>query len=80
MEEAKLFVGSLSYQVEEKKIRELFSEFGLIKSILHFKDKGFAFVEFNSRKESELAKNTLDGTELLGRKMNIDYARPKKKY
>ncbi|MBA7489807.1 hypothetical protein ES702_00341 [subsurface metagenome] len=80
MKESKLFVGSLSYTVIEESLREVFSKYGTIKNIQHYKDKGFAFVEFSSPEEAEKAKTALDETEFSGRKMHIDFAKPKKKY
>jgi CxxC-x17-CxxC domain-containing protein len=73
----KLFVASLSYDVTEDELREVFSTYGNLKD-LHIavdketgKSKGFAFVTFSNPKEGKKAISELKNKELNGRKMSV---------
>ena len=73
----KIFVASLSYEVTEDELRNVFSPYGNITD-LHIandresgKSKGFAFITFENYKEGKNAINSLKNTELNGRKMSI---------
>tara|TARA_Y100001970_G_scaffold292678_1_gene435150 strand:+ start:82163 stop:83467 length:1305 start_codon:yes stop_codon:yes gene_type:complete len=73
----KLFIARLSYSASEDELRELFSKYGEITECSIAKDKesgksrGFAFVKFSSRKAGQKAINELNGSEVHGRKINI---------
>lgn len=73
-----LYLGNLNYQITEKEIKELFSEFGEIETIKIFADKGFGFIEMSTPEEAKKAVEALDGQEFLGREMKVNEARPKK--
>lgn len=79
MERSKLYVGNLDYSVTEEQLKELFSEYGVIKSVDVIDGRGFGFVEFSETSEAEKAKDELDGTEFAGRTMRIDEAHPPKR-
>lgn len=75
----KLFVGSLPFDTDDQALRQLFSQFGSIRStkVIHDretgKSRGFGFVEFDN---SEAAKQalTLDGSQYSGRYLNVKEA------
>lgn len=79
----KLFVGGLAWGATDDDLKTAFAEFGEVvsASVVRFPDtgrsKGFGFVEFASTEEAESAKSGLDGKEIAGRKVMIDFARPK---
>ena len=79
----KLFVGGLAWAATDEDLRAAFAEHGEVKaaSVVRYPDtgrsKGFGFVEFASVDEAVKAKESLDGTEIVGRKIMIDFARPK---
>jgi len=79
----KIFVGGLSRDATEDDVRNAFSAHGRVTSVAVLKDKftgeprGFGFVEMESKAEAEAAINALNGTELKGRTLTVNEARPK---
>lgn len=80
MKTTKLYVGNLSYDVGEEKLKEVFSEHGNVLSVQIIGGKGFGFVEMESAEAAQAAKEALDGAELEGRQLRVDEARPKKAF
>ncbi len=82
MNSAKLYVGNFGYDVSEASVRTLFESHGQVASVNLITDrdsgrsKGFGFVEMGSIDEAQTAKNALDGTELGGRALKVDEAKP----
>ncbi len=74
----KLFVGNLNWSVDSEKLRELFGAYGTVQSATVLEGKGFGFVEMATSEEAEKAKSNLNGTQLMGRTLNVDEARPQK--
>lgn len=78
----KIYVGNLSYDMNDQSITALFSEFGQVDSAQVITDrdtgrsKGFAFVEMASDNEALTAIEKLNGTQQAGRAMNVSEARP----
>lgn len=78
----KLYVGNLSYSVTDDALMEAFSQFGTVESARVITDrdsgrsKGFGFVEMSSDQEAEAAIAKLNGSELSGRAINVNEARP----
>ena len=72
----KLYVGNLSYQTTEDELREAFSAYGNDLSVRIIGRKGFGFVEMESIEAAERAKDGLNETELGGRTIRVDEARP----
>ena len=80
MNQAKIYVGNLSYGTSEGELRDYFSQYGDIKDIKLISDfqtgrsKGFGFITFSSDEEG---KNALEanGQELDGRKLNVNTAK-----
>ncbi|KUG21322.1 rna-binding protein [hydrocarbon metagenome] len=76
MEGNKLYVGNLTYSVNEEQLRELFSNYGEVKDVRIIERKGFGFVEMSSPEEAEKAKEALNETIFEGRTLRVDEARP----
>lgn len=79
-----IYVGNLSYEVTDNDLKTAFSAFGAVTSakvisdMYSGKSKGFGFVEMESREEAQQAIAQLNGTELKGRTINVNEARPKR--
>lgn len=79
----KLYVGNLSYNVNETDLEELFSQFGTVQSaqIIIDRDtnrsKGFGFVEMSADSEAQAAIDELNGQEHGGRNLTVNEARPR---
>jgi RNA recognition motif-containing protein len=73
----KLYVGNLSYQTNKDKLTEIFSAYGEVTSVTIIEGKGFGFVEMGSSEAAQSAKEALDGTEVDGRNIKVDEARPR---
>lgn len=80
----KLFVGSLAWAATDEDLQSTFSPIGEVvsASVVKYPDtgrsKGFGFVEYSSTEEAQKAKDELDGKEIAGRAIKIDFARPRK--
>ena len=78
-----IYVGNLSYEVTEDEIKDLFSPHGEISSLSIIKDKysgqskGFGFVEMPNQAEAEEAIKALNESELKGRNIKVNQAKPK---
>ena len=78
-----IFVGNLSFGATEASIRSIFEPHGSVDRVNIVTDRdsgqsrGFAFVEMRDDAEGNRAIESLNGTELDGRALNINEARPK---
>ena len=78
-----IFVGNLSFGATEDAIRSMFEAYGTVDRVSVVTDrdtgqpKGFGFVEMTGDAEAERAISALSGTELNGRALTINEARPK---
>ena len=78
----KIFVGGISFDVDDQKLQALFAEFGTVESAVIIKDrdngrsKGFGFVEMASA-DAQKAIAALNGKDVGGRKLTVNQARPK---
>ncbi len=81
----KLYVGGLPYAVTEEKLEEIFSAHGTVESARVITDRftgrsrGFGFVEMSTDEEAQAAIDSLNGTELEGRTLTVNEARPQEK-
>ena len=79
----KIFVGNLDFGATEELLRALFEPYGAVTSVNLITDRdtgrlrGFAFVEMTHSGEADKAINALNGTNLGGRLLNVNEARPK---
>lgn len=78
----KIYVGNLSFNMDDQSLADLFAQFGQVESAKIIIDretnrsKGFAFVEMSTDAEAQTAIEKLNGTEQLGRAMNVSEAKP----
>ncbi len=78
----KLYVGGLPYAVTEDKLQEIFSAHGTVESARVITDRftgrsrGFGFVEMSSEEEAQTAIDSLNGSDLEGRSLTVNEARP----
>lgn len=78
-----IYVGNLSNEVTEEDLRLAFEPFGKVESATIIKDKfsgqskGFGFMEISSKAEGQSAIDGLNGTELKGKILNVNEARPR---
>lgn len=78
----KLFVGSLPYSMTDDDLKALFVDFGDVVSakVIFDRDtnrsKGFGFVEFNDDAAAKAAIDKLNNTEVQGRTIVVNEARP----
>ena len=79
----KLYVGNLNYDTSETTLRETFGAHGTVQDLALISDrdtgrpKGFGFVTMSSSEEGNAAIAALDGTELDGRNIKVNEARPR---
>lgn len=82
--EKKLYIGNLPYSATDESLKEMFSQAGVVASASIIIDKfskrskGFGFVEMATEEEAAKAKEMFNGSEVEGRKMLVDEARPMK--
>ncbi len=78
----KLYVGGLPFSVTDGTLEELFKEHGTVESARVISDKftgksrGFGFVEMSSDGEAQKAIEALNETQLEGRTLTVNEARP----
>ena len=77
----KIFVGNLSFQTTENDLTDMFAQVGAVESVSIITDrdtgrsKGFGFVAMNDG-DAEKAIAQFNGTELNGRALTVNEARP----
>lgn len=78
-----LYVGNLAYGVTDADLREAFSRFGEVTQVNLITDKftgqskGFGFVEMAKNADADVAIKSLNGTELQGRALKVNEAKPR---
>ncbi|MDC7220392.1 MAG: RNA-binding protein [Spirochaetales bacterium] len=78
-----IYAGNLSYALTEEELRQAFSEYGEVISAKIIMDrdtgrsKGFGFVEMANAEEGDKAIEALDGSDLKGRNLKVNQARPR---
>jgi RNA recognition motif-containing protein len=78
----KIYVGGLPFPVTGDRLQEIFSEHGTVESASVIADKftgqsrGFGFVEMSSSSEAQKAIESLNGTQLDGRTLTVNEAKP----
>ena len=81
--EKKLYVGGLPYSTTEEELKEAFSAAGNVTSAVIITDrmsgrsKGFGFVEFETEEEAAKAIEMFHESEMGGRKIIVNEARPR---
>jgi RNA recognition motif-containing protein len=78
-----LYVGNLPHSTTESELRTAFEAHGAVEKVSIVTDRdtgrsrGFAFVEMTNASEADKAVAALNGTELGGRTLTINEAKPK---
>ncbi len=79
--QTKLFVGGLNWKLRWKDLREEFSKFGEVAFARVKLDKEtgksrwFGFVEFVNPEDATNAQKEMDGKEIMGRVVKVDFAK-----
>lgn len=79
----KLFVGSLPWAVNDEALKQAFTPYGNVVSATVVVDrrsgrsKGFGFVEMENDSEAKAAIEALNGSDLNGRNIVVNEAKPK---
>ncbi|BBL77352.1 RNA recognition motif domain-containing protein [Methylomagnum ishizawai] len=79
----KLYVGNLSYGIDNRELEEMFAAHGVVESATIIMDrdtgrsKGFGFVEMRNDHEARTAISVLHGRDFNGRGLTVNEARPR---
>jgi RNA recognition motif-containing protein len=80
---SKVYVGNLSFDVENSELEEMFAAHGSVRSAQIIMDrdtghsKGFGFVEMSADAEATAAISALNGREFKGRALTVNEAKPR---
>ncbi|HEY7708885.1 MAG TPA: RNA-binding protein [Candidatus Entotheonella sp.] len=78
-----IFVGNIAFTSTAEDIRLLFEQFGVVENVNLITDRetgrfrGFGFVEMPNSDEAQAAIAELHGSELAGRSLTVNEARPR---
>jgi RNA recognition motif-containing protein len=78
-----IYVGNLSFNSTEDQVRSIFEAYGAVEKVSIITDRdtgqprGFAFVEMPDDDAAAKAIEATNGTNLDGRNLNVNEARPK---
>ncbi len=78
-----IYVGNLSFDTSEDDLRNAFAAHGEVSTVKLISDqytgksRGFGFVEMPSSEEAQAAIAGLNGTDLQGRALNVNEAKPR---
>ena len=78
-----IYIGNMSYETTEEQLRQAFQGFGEVSTVKVITDresgqpKGFAFVEMPTATEANAAISRLNGSDMNGRVLNVNQAKPK---
>ncbi len=81
----RIYVGNLAYRTTGEELERTFGEFGEVADAVVISDretgqsKGFGFVEMPNDEEAQRAISSLDGTQLDGRTLKVNEARPQER-
>ncbi len=77
-----IYAGNLNYSLSEEDLEKVFSEFGEVTSVKIIRDKytdqskGFGFIEMADDAASQKAIDELNGSDVKGRELRVNQARP----
>jgi len=81
----KLFVGGITWAMDDESLSKAFEEHGTIEeaNVVTERDtgrsRGFGFVTFENEEDAIAAQKAMDGMELDGRQIRVDFANSKQK-
>jgi RNA recognition motif-containing protein len=79
----RIYIGNLSFDTTEENLETQFAAHGNVRSVSIIRDRqtgrsrGFGFVEMDDDQEASAALTALNGTELDGRALTVNEARPR---
>jgi len=77
-----IYAGNLNYSLTEEALEKVFTEYGEVTSVKIIRDKytdqskGFGFIEMADDAAAQKAIDELNGTEVNGRELRVNQARP----
>ena len=77
-----IYVGNLNYNLSEDELEKVFSSYGEVASVKIIRDKytdqskGFGFIDMANDADAQKAIDELNGTEVKGRELRVNQARP----
>ena len=77
-----IYVGNLNYNLSEDELEKVFTPYGEVTSVKIIRDKytdqskGFGFIEMSNDADAQKAIDELNGTEVKGRELRVNQARP----
>ncbi len=77
-----IYAGNLNYGITEEELEQVFAKYGEVSSVKIIRDKytdqskGFGFIEMTNDEEAQKAIEELNGSEVKGREMRVNQARP----
>ena len=80
----KIYVGNIPYSVTSESLAKIFEEHGAVQDSQVITDretgrsKGFGFIDMPDNAEADQAIKTLNGTQLSGRQITVNQARPRR--
>lgn len=80
-----VFIGNLSWNIDEETIRDFFKDCGTISNIRFAEDRetgefrGFGHVNFEETESTDKAV-ALAGTDVMGRAIRVDFSNPREKW
>ncbi|MFP4417568.1 MAG: RNA recognition motif domain-containing protein [Chitinivibrionales bacterium] len=80
-----IYVGNLSYDVQQNDLQTLFEQYGEVASASVITDrdtgrsKGFGFVEMPQSAQAQKAVGEINGQSLQGRNVTVNEARPRER-
>ncbi|XP_013379255.1 29 kDa ribonucleoprotein, chloroplastic [Lingula anatina] len=83
VDSSKVYVGNLSYDVDDRRLEEEFSNYGCVRSAKVITDRetgrsrGYAFVEFENQEDCQKAISGMDGQNFEGRTLKVNPAQNK---
>jgi len=79
-----IYVGNIAYRMSEDTLKDLFAQHGevisakIVTDRISGKSRGFGFVEMADKDEAEKAIEKLNGSEIEGRNIRVNMARPRR--
>jgi RNA recognition motif-containing protein len=77
-----IYVGNLNYNLSEDELEKVFASYGEVTSVKIIRDKytdqskGFGFIEMANDADAQKAIDELNGSEVKGRELRVNQARP----
>jgi cold-inducible RNA-binding protein len=81
----RIYVGNLSFNTDEPRLQDLFSQHGQVESVHLVRDhatgrsRGFAFVEMTDSQQAQAACEALNQQEFDGRRLTVNEAKPQER-